>query len=184
MMMATQNLMDEHEGIKLMLAIMESISKKMKSGRNVESVHLESILEFLKVFVDKCHHGKDEDVLFPELLEGKQGESVRKAVRILQTEHSAGRKYVRKIAETLSGYKKGYEKSIEITENMISYVFHMRKHIEIENNFFFPISDLMLNGNTQKKLFVKFEKIEIEKIGEGRHEEFHRLLRTLKKIYL
>jgi len=154
MMIATKNLMDEHGGIKLMLTIMEGICKKLKAGKKVEVIHLDSILEFLKVFVDKCHHGKEEDVLFPSLLRAKQGQSARDAVRILNMEHTMGRKSVRKMAKAVSKYKKDGGKGMAIEENMAAYASRLKKHIESE------------------------------KIGEGRHEEFHRLLRTLKKIYI
>jgi hypothetical protein len=36
----------------------------------------------------------------------------------------------------------------------------------------------------QKKLEKEFEKVETEKIGKGKHEEFHLLLHKLKEEYL
>lgn len=41
--------------------------EKIVSGKNVPAEELKGIMEFLTVFVDKCHHGKEEDFLFPAL---------------------------------------------------------------------------------------------------------------------
>jgi hemerythrin-like domain-containing protein len=36
--------------------------------------HLGQLLDFPKGFLDRCHHGKEEDVLFPELERREMGE--------------------------------------------------------------------------------------------------------------
>jgi len=60
----------------------------------VDISHLDQILEFLKVFVDKCHHGKEEKVLFPAMEEAgipRQGGPIS----VMFYEHERGRSYVR-----------------------------------------------------------------------------------------
>jgi hemerythrin-like domain-containing protein len=63
----TEELKKEHEAIKLMIRIMGSVSDRLESGKKVDPKHLDSILEFIKVFADKCHHAKEEDLLFPAM---------------------------------------------------------------------------------------------------------------------
>jgi hypothetical protein len=46
------------------------------------------------------------------------------------------------------------------------------------------MADRVLNDSEQSKIFDDFEKLEIEKIGAGKHEEYHGLLKELKNIYL
>jgi hemerythrin-like domain-containing protein len=70
-MTPTEQLKEEHEGIQLMLRILDKVCQRLASGVRVDTGHLEKILEFIKVFADKCHHGKEEDLLFPEM--GKAG---------------------------------------------------------------------------------------------------------------
>ena len=64
-MKATDQLRDEHKGVLLMLAILEKVSAKIEKEGSLDKDHLEGMLEFFSVFVDKCHHGKEEDLLFP-----------------------------------------------------------------------------------------------------------------------
>jgi hypothetical protein len=46
------------------------------------------------------------------------------------------------------------------------------------------MADRVLNDTEQLKIFDAFEKLEVEKIGLGKHEEYHNLLKELKKNYL
>ena len=67
-MKATGQLRDEHGGIKVMLDVMERVCDTLKTTGGIDTEHFDGILEFLKVFVDKCHHGKEEELLFPALV--------------------------------------------------------------------------------------------------------------------
>ncbi len=42
----------------------------------------------------------------------------------------------------------------------------------------------MLCETKKQFLFLEFEKLEEERIGKGRHEQFHALPGDLRKIYL
>jgi len=92
-MKATQQLKDEHEGVLLMLRILDEVSRQLKSGGLIRNEHFEDILDFLKVFVDKCHHGKEEELLFPALV--KAGIPHDGPIAVMLFEHEMGRKYVR-----------------------------------------------------------------------------------------
>ena len=62
-MNATQQLRDEHEGVLAMLEIIEAMLAKPE----LSTSEFEQVVDFLKVFVDRCHHGKEEEILFPTL---------------------------------------------------------------------------------------------------------------------
>jgi hemerythrin-like domain-containing protein len=57
-------------------------------------------------------------------------------------------------------------------------------HIEKENKVLFPMADVHLTLEVQQGLARDFEKLELEEIGAGKHEEFHQLLHELKGVYL
>lgn len=183
-MKATQQLKDEHEGIKLMLRIMEKISKAIEQGEEPNVAHYERIIDFLKGFADKCHHGKEEDVLFPELV--KHGISNEGGpVGVMLNEHQKGREYIKALADALEEFKAGNKSAAKgIAEASTGYVQLLRNHIEKENNVLFMMADKVLNEKEQSEIFDAFEKLEVEKIGMGKHEEYHKLLKELKGVYL
>ncbi len=64
-MKATEQLRDEHEAAKVMLNILERAVAKLEDGKDVDPAHFDQMLEFVTVFLDVCHHGKEEAYLFP-----------------------------------------------------------------------------------------------------------------------
>lgn len=183
-MKATQQLKDEHEGITLMLKIMESISTNLQKGDVLNVVQYEKIIEFIKGFADKCHHGKEEDILFPALIEhGIQNEGG--PVGVMLHEHQEGRNYIKELSGAFAEFKNGNKEVISnIIRYSMNYVHLLRAHIEKENNILFMMADRVLDESEQSEIAEAFEKLEVEKIGIGKHEEYHKLLKELKNIYL
>jgi hemerythrin-like domain-containing protein len=183
-MKATQQLKDEHEGIKLMLSIMENILKDLGKGNEMNMDHYAKIIEFVKGFADKCHHGKEEDILFPAMVShGIPKESG--PIAAMLNEHQLGREYIKSLSSAFEAFKGGNKLAINsIISSSNSYVELLRNHIKKENNILFIMADNVLNETEQSKIFDAFEKLEVEKIGIGKHEEYHHLLKELKSIYL
>jgi len=183
-MKATEQLKAEHNGIKLMLRILDEMCRRLESGTQLNLEHLDSVVEFLKVFVDKCHHGKEEDLLFPAMEEvGVPREGG--PIGAMLAEHNVGRDYVRRMSEAIVKYKSGDRKSsAEIVTNARQYMALLRSHIEKEDGVLYALADAHLLPEKQEELAERFETIERERIGVGRHEQFHKLMRQLEQLYL
>jgi hemerythrin-like domain-containing protein len=63
------------------------------------------------------------------------------------------------------------------------YSAFLQAHIFKENNVLFPMAEARLSADSQRRLLEEFERLEIERIGAGRHEQFHKTLDSLKEIY-
>jgi hemerythrin-like domain-containing protein len=183
-MRPTEELKKEHEAIKLMIRIMGSVSARLESGKEVDPNHLESILEFIKVFADKCHHAKEEDLLFPAMEKAgipREGGPVG----VMLLEHDEGRGFVKAMGDGIALYTKGdLSAGSKIAENARNYMVLLSQHIDKEDNILYPMADMRIPEADQTELEKEFEKVEIEKIGRGKHEEFHQLLHKLKEEYL
>ncbi|MGQ9627286.1 MAG: hemerythrin domain-containing protein [Anaerolineae bacterium] len=180
-MRPTEKLKEEHKAIKLILKILEKACVRLESGEEVNPEHLEQILEFIKLFADKCHHGKEEDLLFLAMEEaGFPREGGPIAVMLM--EHDLGRNYVKGMSEDVAQYKAGeLEISSKIVENARNYIALLTQHIEKEDNILYPMADMHLSEEKQRELIEEFEKLEHERIGIGKHEELHKLLHHLEK---
>jgi hemerythrin-like domain-containing protein len=183
-MKPTEELKAEHEGILRMLEILQAILGKINSQKNFAKSHIEQIMEFLEVFVDKCHHGKEEEFLFPVLEEAgvaREGDPIG----VMLQEHQTGREIIRKMAMSLDGLVEGSTGAESaFKEAAESYTKLLRKHIDKENNVLFPMADQKLSQERQHQMSEHFERLERERIGEGRHEAFHKLLEDLAQIYI
>jgi len=182
-MKATEQLINEHEGVKVMLNILEQVCRQLEADGNLNKEHFDGILEFLKVFVDKCHHGKEEDLLFPALVAA--GVPKDGPIAVMLQEHEMGRNYIKAMSDVYAAYVGGDKPSYKaIRQNALAYITLLRNHIEKENNVLFVMADSLLSEKIQDELFEGFESIEKERIGVGKHEEFHGLLKKLSTMYL
>ena len=183
-MKATDELKNEHEGIKVMLRVLQTVAEKFKRVERVNSEHLDGILEFLSVFVDKCHHGKEEEFLFPAL-ETAGVPSKGGPIGVMLNEHEQGRKLVARLKEAMTVYKSGVNENTSSAQMIIDeYVTLLTQHIIKENTVLFPMADAKLDSKKDTELFEAFEQLERERIGVGKHDEFHVLLDQLKDTYL
>jgi hemerythrin-like domain-containing protein len=97
-------------------------------------------------------------------------------------EHEQGRNYVRGLTQAVEKYEKGDETvKRAIIENSRGYASLLSSHIPKEDNVLYPMADRTLPSSEQTELLEKFEKIEKEKIGEGRHEHYLHLVSGLEK---
>ena len=183
-MKGTLDLKQEHGKIKLMLRILEKMCKKLDSGEAVEPEHLDMAVEFIQGFADKCHHGKEEDVLFPIMKEAKI-KGAEDLIRVLIIEHEMGREYVRAIAEAVNGYKSSdIEAPTKISQNAMKYVRLLDPHIDNENGTLFPMADRSLSDVQQAEMTEGFERIETDVMGVGRHGELQKMLDDLADRYM
>jgi len=167
-----------------MLRVLQTVAGKLKSGERVNTENLNGILEFLSIFVDKCHHGKEEEFLFPALEDAgvpRDGGTIR----VMLSEHEQGRRIVAKLKDAVTDYKSGDNANASNVQLIINeYVALLTQHIAKENTVLFPMADAKLDSNKDTEIFEAFEQLERERIGVGKHEEFHALLNKLEHEYL
>ena len=180
-MKPTDDLREEHRAIKLMLRILSYVCTDIDNGRSVKQEHLEELVEIMRVFVDKCHHTKEEAYLFPEMEKSEIPDS-RELITSLKNEHEEGRQYVSGIEREVSE-KEEHRKLPTMVENSRAYIQLLTLHIDKEENNLFPMADAYLSQAVQKNLLESFEAVETDIIGPGKHEEFHRQLHNMEKIY-
>jgi len=182
-MSATQQLRNEHEGIKMMFNILEQMYQRFETTGDLNTDHFEDVLRFLRVFVDKCHRAKEEELLFPALIAAGIPEDG--PIGTMRYEHEVGKNHATIMSEARVRYKRGDASwSKDLVRSAQIYILLFRYHIEKENNLIFLPADRLLSPEEQEGLLKGFRKIEAEQIGVGKHREFHALLKRLSGIYL
>jgi hemerythrin-like domain-containing protein len=176
----SQDLIHEHKSILIALNVIEKMYERIQNDKVVDCSDIEDIIEFLKVFADKCHHGKEEKILFPALEEvGIKNENG--PIGVMLAQHKQGREYIKQMLGSTPN--KTINKNAFVSAAS-SYVNLLRNHIEKEDTILFPLSDVKLSPSKQIELWMDFEALEKNVIGEGKHKELHLLLEKLEKKYL
>src|SRR4030042_1975914 len=103
--------MQEHRLIERMISRIRSELYRMEEMRDVDAKFVDVIVDFIRVYADRCHHGKEEGVLFREL-GGKQMSGENAAVmKALIEEHVYARKTTGNLAKAKEDYVKGNQES-------------------------------------------------------------------------
>ncbi len=183
-MTPTEELMEEHEGILKMLEIMDNLLSKVDKPREAAIRHLGQILDFYAVFVDKCHHGKEENYLFPAFEKSgipKEGGPIGAMLK----EHREGRELVAQMNRCLDELRKEASKDFsEFAGIADNYRRLLTNHIEKENKVLFPMGEQKLSPSERREISEHFFVWEKEEIGEGQHEKFHEQMDTLEREYV
>ena len=178
MSQAIDVLKHEHDAILMALKILDKISDEARQG-NVTSMDIMSFLGFLRAFADTCHHGKEEGLLFPAMIEaGLQADGG--PISVMLSDHEQGRTLVAAMASATEPVMS----PTKFFEAASAYVDHMRAHIEKENAVLFPMADRIVASEVMDGLVSAFERHEEEVMGSGRHEQLHDMLKDLKVKYL
>ena len=183
-MKATNELIQEHEGIEIMLRVLLALAGKFENNEKIVFEHTDQILEFITTFVDKCHHGKEEEFLFPALQAAGFTRYDPPLGDVLR-EHEQGRILTSRFKDGLKRHTAGDRTSAAgISRTITAYVSLLTRHIARENAVLFPLADDKLEAVHDDELVEAFARLERERIGPGKHEEFHALLDRLRDAYL
>ncbi len=173
-----EELREEHGAIMKVFSILRGLAPKLEE-HNLDSIcHFRRILEFLTVFVDHCHHAKEEAFLFPAMQKTRTKNS--HLIEELISEHEKGRTMIGALDALLGRMKRDEERGAGVLVNTINeYIQLFRTHIRKENGILFPEARVILSNRDQQDMAREFEKFEEERIGKGRHEAFHRMIEEL-----
>lgn len=174
---ATLYLRNEHEAILFVLSIMEEMIKETLLDSKVKLQYRYELIDFLKIFADKCHHGKEENILFKAMEEqGIQNEGG--PIGVMLREHVQGRAH---IAGMKSALDEGNLNSFNASA--LEYINLLRIHINKENMILFEFADQVLDERKQKELYDRFSEHEEKVVGHGVHERLHAQIDTWANAY-
>ncbi len=176
---ASKDLRNEHEGILFGLKILEKIVGRIQNNETYEMNDTKEMINFLKLFADKCHHGKEEGLFFPAILEIGHS-TCSPIIDQMLYEHTEGRKHIAEMQAAVDGIFKDQDFAKAATE----YIKLLRSHIMKENNVLFDIADKIIPEDKQLALLEEFEEFEEEVMGEGTHAKLHKMLDTFKEKYM
>ena len=123
---------------------------------------VEQIIDFMRIYADKCHHGKEEDLLFPALTE--RGVPTQGCpVGALRGDHKRGRSYVGELADGVGMLKNGDQSGFEKIEKGLEGIVSLYpNHIWKEDFLLFPMTIKVMSSDDLADLGEKFEQVDNE----------------------
>ena len=176
----TQMLENEHLVIAKIVGAAPVLADRLEAGATIDVVTLQGVVEFMRTFADKCHHGKEEELLFPLL--GKKGIPLQGCpIGVLTTEHARGRILVNGLADSAEAYQKddpaGKQGVIQALRGIAGLY---PNHIWKEDYLLFPLTNKVLTPEEQHTLYRQFEQVE-ETIGRDVHHRLEQFAERLEQ---
>ncbi|MGC1404994.1 MAG: hemerythrin domain-containing protein [Thermodesulfobacteriota bacterium] len=134
-------LMVEHRLIEKMLAVIQKEIGRSEQQNRIDPEFIDLAVDFIRMYADRCHHGKEEDILFRDLNKKPLSDEHKRIMGELIEEHLQGRKTVADLVEAKGRYLKGDPEALPLMLNRMRFLvdFYPR-HIEKEDkHFFLPI---------------------------------------------
>ncbi len=171
-MQLTDILMNEHRIIEQVLDCLGKVLEQCTAENRLDKHSARRLIEFFRGFVDRCHHGKEEEQLFA-VMEANGFSGGCSPVAVMLREHELARLYVQGMEAAIEPAVAGDPEALKwFIQHGQSYEKLIREHIRKEDICLFPAANHRLTQHDQEQLLIAFEKIEAEKIGREIHERF------------
>jgi hemerythrin-like domain-containing protein len=168
----TQILRNEHEVILRVLDCLEKLAQDSRRDGGLDLRTADELLDFLRVFADQCHHGKEEDSLFP-MLSRKGLPTQVGPIAVMLSEHEQGRAEIAGMHAAAERCRSGHPAgAVHFAAHARAYVDLLRDHIAKENNVLFPMAEGMLDDADRERIVAEFRTHESKDIGPGTHERY------------
>lgn len=150
-------LMIEHRLIERVIPAMEREIGRIDSGGGPDQTWVDNLVRFMREYADKCHHGKEEDILFIELGKKEMTPKLNRTMEELVAEHKRGRAMVGQLKKLGEHYSHGDEAVSGNLANLMRTIstFYIR-HIEREDKRFFIQSMNYLDEEERRRMLERF----------------------------
>ena len=139
-MMPVGPLMIEHRLIERMVKLMAEELPRMEEKKGANVGFLSEAIDFIRTYADRCHHGKEEDILFRDLAPKPLSPEHKKVMNELVEEHIFARKAVGRLVDAKNLFartpKDGFQEIITCLRELVKfYPAHIQKE---DRHFFLP----------------------------------------------
>ncbi|TAJ02886.1 MAG: hemerythrin [Planctomycetota bacterium] len=177
----TEVLSAEHRVIEQMLDCLERVAADGRVRAALCAEDARDCVEFLRTFADRCHHGKEEDVLF-ELLRARGMPTHVGPVAVMLGEHEEGRALVKRL-DAAARSADARAAAVEFAAAADEYVALLRDHIAKEDGVLFPMAESVLRDEDRVEALRRYEARERDDLGAGTHERMLGLSERLAHKY-
>ncbi len=175
----------EHENVRRMLKIIRKACYQVLINGNYDIDDFPKIIDFVRTYTDKLHHGKEEDILFKTMEKELEKLAKSGAIMGMYIEHDSGRLFMANLEKGVQSFKEGKDDArLDIIANAICYADLLDRHIEKENTALYNFAERMLSDESKAFIEEESRKIDEEATLSGTQEKYENLLSLLEKKYL
>ncbi len=164
-------LMIEHRLIERMVELMSRELNRMNSGEQPDVNFIGQAADFMRTYGDRCHHGKEENILFIALADKSLSPEHQQTMAELVREHNEAREMLGELTDARSRYAAGAGEAVSTIAKCLEGLVRLYPHhIATEDkHFFIPIMEYFTETEQQNMLqeFAEFDRALIH----GKYEQ-------------
>jgi hemerythrin-like domain-containing protein len=161
--MVTESLRKDHDLIEKVIKSMQVTLELLKSGKKIPESILMPVVDFSKNFTDVCHHGKEEESLFPALERTGMPRNMG-PIAVMLMEHQITKQIAAQMEQSARQYLQSGSPE-KLTSDISQYVEHVSAHLWKENNRLFMMAEMRLQG-TSDQITANLDDIEKQKLTQ------------------
>lgn len=149
-------LFSEHELISKLNEIIPLLDGKWEKEETEYARIAEEIVRFISEYSDGYHHHKEEEVLFPALVDHPDF-LLQGIIDELKEHHENFREYNHEVKEALT--EKDFPKAQKV---LMKFISELMDHIAIENDELFIMAENLFSEKELEEMYFHFEDIDRE----------------------
>jgi hemerythrin-like domain-containing protein len=176
-----ETIVKEHHLIRDFVDKIQDAAEIHGWGENPPSEFFALAFNFVEHFIDQYHHFKEEEILFPILVD-KMGGRIDNEFKSLKNQHQTADNHLKEAKRCLKGYTidEPYQTSI-FWRSLGNYTSFLRSHLNKENHVFLPLIHRVLSEKEQEEV-ERLSEIQISKLGKGYLENCKKILEEMTNI--
>ena len=177
-MQAISIIKSEHRNLAAVLYSLEKLIEELDHGKQADFAIFHGLLTYIDRFLDRYHHPKENEYLFPKLLE-RAPETVN-IIEALVQQHAEGEALFVDMLKALSAYEfMGETEFPPFREAVLRYTGFERNHALQEEREILPRARDALEAEDWEVIDAAFETNQDPLFGEHWNQEFSELLAKL-----
>ena len=158
-MQARGPLMIEHRLIETMIAVINQRLQRAAQDGAIDPRFVDTAVDFVRVYADRTHHGKEEDILFRDLARKNMTEEHRRVMADLVAEHVFGRETTRSLVEANTRYRRGEAGALpDVLAHLRALATFYPGHIKKEDAVFFPAALTYVTEEEDQAMLGEFRE--------------------------
>ncbi len=177
-------MVNEHKNIKRMLEVIRKACLAIMNGKDIDYTDFKDMIDFVRNYADKHHHGKEEKILFNRMVDEIGGAAEKLIKYGMLVEHDLGRLFMTELEEALVKVKAGdAEAKLDVIANAVSYTHLLSRHIDKEDKVAYTFAKRELSEETLNNVNSECDKFEEDMSKVGFQNKYIEMLERLEKKY-
>ena len=177
-MMPIGALMVEHRWIERVIEDVRLRLGEQSSRSPIDSGYVNKVIDFLRIYAERCHYGKEEDILFRDLAEKNLEPPLRDMMGQLVADHAWARAATGRLDAANASLAAGHRASLEEVRRLLGdLAAFYPEHMQREDKVFFRPAMTHLSEDEQAGMLEAFMKFDAALI----HEKYRQVVHDLER---